>query len=101
MYCVTKNGAARCAGHDTAIRLELRFFSRRCWAQRRIPSLPPPRPGPTLFRGSGDAPKTTGAHRSASIRRISHDRSTVAGSAGRLPKGAYAWWHGDVAWCAT
>lgn len=30
MYCVTKNGAARCAGHDTAIRLELRFFSRRC-----------------------------------------------------------------------
>lgn len=26
MYCVTKNGAARCAGHDTAIRLELRFL---------------------------------------------------------------------------
>lgn len=30
VYCVTKNETARCAGHDTAIRLELRFFSRRC-----------------------------------------------------------------------
>jgi hypothetical protein len=29
VYCVTKNGAARCAGHDTAIRLELRFSSLR------------------------------------------------------------------------
>jgi len=35
VYCVTKNGAARCARHDTAIRLELRFFSPRCQGHER------------------------------------------------------------------
>lgn len=36
VYRVTKSEAARCAGHDTAIRLGLRFFFEgRCWKGTR------------------------------------------------------------------
>lgn len=70
MYCVTKNGAARCAGHDTAIRLELRFFSRRCRDESWRRGGPQRR-----YFGSRRYPKTGLL---ASIRRILCDRSTDA-----------------------
>ena len=74
VYRVTKNEAARCAGHDTAIRLGLRFFFEgRCWKGTRwAPN--------TLFRAPGTGPNTG---QLASIRRISHDRSTSTSSSNR------------------
>jgi len=74
VYCVTKNGAARCAGHDTAIRLELRFSSRRCREERR-------RVGPERrYFGSRRGVPTKTSRRRTSIRQILRDRSTAADS---------------------